>query len=474
MGNLQYILTAIILVPLLGMFFIVMSKQGHKNTHHNAFDVAAFSIISNIFLLWRASCFIDINSTQWQLKETYSWLLSPKIEFVLGIDIFSLLLILSVHIALLMGFVGIRGSNAQRQKSLAAFSMLFLSMITGYFVAADLFSFYIFFAAMLLPLFMLVRIYGAVKKQQVLQRFFLYNLWGVLLLFMAISVLYNQESIDIKSISKLKLDYYSEIFAWGAIFLAFLSRIPIWPFHYWISSINSNISNPLAFIVANIMPLTGVYGLIRFSPLDAPDVLKPYVFVLEVVSIISMLTIALIAFSNKDIKYRLFSYMTVFYIFYLLGALLPTDKILLNIGLSLSSYIVIVSSLEVLAYHFESQRMNHNVSTGGILSYTPKTSFVFSFMILAAIGCPLSSLFLNNFTILAGLIKFNIKMAAFILFAILLCSLNLLQSLFYLKYPSKKLPLVDIADISKATFAFMLIIMLLLLMSFVNPLWFVG
>lgn len=476
MENINNLLTVIIVIPLLGMLFAAMAKEEVKGSNRNVISVGIFTLISNLVVLWRIAQHIDVNSTQWQLIEKFSWLENPKIELVFGIDIFSLLLIAAVHIAVLLGMVGVR-QNLYRQKTLIVFSLLFTSMITGYLVSADLFSFYIFFEAMLLPLFMLVGIFGNIKKQQGLYRFFLYNLWGAIFLFMALTILYNQQNIGIKEVGSVVLSHNIEILVWGAIFIAFLSRIPIWPFHYWISSVNVNIANPLVFIIANIIPLTGVYGMIRFFPLNAPNVLSPYLLVLEILCIVTMLMIAFIGFINRDVHYKLFSYMTIFYIFYILGALLPTDVLLMNIGFSLFAYLIIIAAIEVLVTHIEQQRQCNSISECGILCNIKRTSFILSFLILAAVGMPLSALFLNNFVIFAGLLKFNIKMGAFILIAVILVSVNLLQQLFYLKYPKDEEITEEkscVSDISNKTLLVMVVTIFLLIMSFINPLWFVG
>ncbi len=476
--TLNSLVKAIVFVPLLGMFFASLARENGRECCGNALNVGLLTVVANLFILWRAALKINVAEDGWQVVEKFSWMKSPEIELVFGIDIFSLMLIAAVHLAVLLGMVGVRG-NTYRQKALVVFSLMFLSMISGYFLASDFFSFYIFFEAMLLPLFMLTGIFGDVKKQQVLYRFFLYNLLGAVFLFIALMILYNYQNVSISEVGRIVLSGRGELLVWGSVFIAFLSRIPVWPFHYWISSVNVNISNPLVFIIANIMPLSGVYGLIRFFPVNAPAALDPYLLVLEVISIVTMLVIALIGCTKKDIQYKIFSYMTVYYIMYLLGALLPTDALLMNIGFSLFSYLVIAAALEVLVAHLENQPAE--AGECGILCAVPRTSLMFTFLILAAIGMPLSSMFLNNMVIFSGLMKFNIKMAVCILAAVVLASVSLLQHLFYLKYP---LPAAEAADrpvrecaatdISPKMFFVLLAMAVLLLLSFINPLWFIG
>lgn len=205
---------------------------------------------------------------------------------------------------------------------------------------------------------MIIGMFGGIRKQGVLARFFIYNLLGAIFLFFATVILYNYRSANIalNAVSLVNLNMRLEIFVWGAIFVSFLSRIPIWPFHYWISSISTGLRNPLVFIITNVIPLTGVYGFVRFWPKTVPGVLSYFMIILEIVCVISMVFIALIGLINKDIQYKIFSFMTVGYIIYLLAAFLPTDMVLQNIGYSLFSFLIIAAGLEVLSNHLENSR----------------------------------------------------------------------------------------------------------------------
>lgn len=471
--NLNTLLFVIMAIPLFGIIFAGLSKENSNGHGHNVLAVGIFTVLSNLVVLWITARKVDFSGGAQHLSAKFEWLAVPKIELIFELDFFSLLLIAAVHLAVLLGFIGVRNNN-YRQKTLVIFALMFLEMITGYFFASDLFSFYIFFEAMLLPLFMLVGIFGDSRRQDILYRFFLYNLLGAMLLFVALCILFNSENILIREMNRAVLSKHLELLVWVSIFIAFLSRIPIWPFHYWLSSVNVNISNPLVFIIANIMPLTGVYGLIRFSPLTAPEILEPYLLFLEIVSITTMFIIALIGFSNRDIQYKIFSYMTVYYILYLLGALLPTDALLANIGFSLFAYLIVTAAIEIIVSHLEKERMCNGLNDCGILCSVPRSSFVLSFFILAAVGLPLSSLFLNNMLIFAGLVNYNLKMAIFILSAIILSSLSLLQHLFYLRYPQNETKTNEncIEDISLPVFMVFALVMVLLVVSFVNPLWY--
>ncbi len=436
-------LSTIIAIPFIGLLFALAAKDDEKTHGRNIFNVSVFAIMTNLLVIWRMFALLDVSAPGLQMVERYEWLENPKISIVLGMDVFSL---------------------------------MFVSMVTGFFAAADIFSFYIFFEAMLLPLFMIIGMFGGIRKQGVLARFFIYNLLGAIFLFFATVILYNYRSANIalNAVSLVNLNMRLEIFVWGAIFVSFLSRIPIWPFHYWISSISTGLRNPLVFIITNVIPLTGVYGFVRFWPKTVPGVLSYFMIILEIVCVISMVFIALIGLINKDIQYKIFSFMTVGYIIYLLAAFLPTDMVLQNIGYSLFSFLIIAAGLEVLSNHLEKQQECMEIGSAGILCALPRASLVFSFFVLAAVGMPLSSMFLNNFVLVADLLDKNIKMGSLVVFSLIVTAAALLQELYRLKDNSCVVPDKPCAaDISARAYGVLLLVCGFLLLTFVNPLWFV-
>ena len=476
MENTLTILSTLIAVPFIGFFFALTAKDDETTNGRNVFSVTILTLVSSLFLLWRIAVNLKGGQEGLQLKETFHWLQNPHIDIVFGIDIFSVLVIAAVHFAVIIGLVGARHQGYVR-KSMHLMTLLFLGMFNGLFVAADIYSFYLFFEALLLPLWLLIGMFGEIRRQPVILRFFIYNFLGALFLFIATAVLYHHEghNLALDAVSRLQLNRHLELCIWGAIFVSFLSRIPIWPFHYWISAINSAARNPLVFVIANLIPLTGVYGFIRFCPQSVPESVGYYLSLLEIIAIISMLFIALIGLINKDIQYKIFSYATVYYILFLLGALLPIDKILLNIGFSLFAFIIIIAALEVLTTYIDGEQDDKSVSAHGILCRVPRLSLLYSFLVLAAVGMPLSSMFLNNFVILSHLFSYNIRSGILIMLSIVLVAGTLLQELYVFKDNSGITPdTACIMDLSKRMFVGLALVSGLLVVTFVNPLWFMG
>ena len=474
MVNILSLLSTIIIVPFIGMIFALMAKDDDETSRHNVYNVGIFTVVVNLVLIWRIFWVINVSQPGLQLMEKFNWLQTPRIDIIFGIDAFALLMIAAVHLAFLITMTGVRNSP-QHPKSMMVFALMFLGSITGFFVAADVFSFYIFFEAMLLPLYMLIGKFGDVKKTVSLYRFFLYNFLGAVIMFLAVVMIFDfQSGMELGKVRSLPMQTSIQYFIWGAVFISFLSRIPIWPFHYWISVIASGVKNPLVFVAVNLLPLTGVYGFVRFLPAVLPPVASYYILVLEIISVITMLFISLIAFINKDFQYKMFAYVTVYYIMYLLGVLSRADLILFNIGFSCFSFLIIVAALEVISQYIHSQQENMETGSEGMLCGTPRLSFLYSFFVLAAVGLPLSSLFMNNFLLLADLLSFNLRMGLMVVFSLILLAGSMLGSLCRLRDHSKFDPeQTCAADISPALFTAGLFVVFVLLMSFIRPLWFV-
>lgn len=273
----------------------------------------------------------------------------------------------------------------------------------------------------------------------------------------------------------MELNGCTEYCVWLGIFLAFISRLPIWPFHYWISSINASLKNPLVFLVGNLIPLVGLYGFIRFWPNSVPATIAVYAPVFEIVCIVTMLFISLVSLSHKDIRYKLFAYTTVYYLLYLTSVFLPTDVLTQNIGYSLFSYIIIVTVLSFLISHIEHQKKELGIySAGGILCYMPRTSKCLSLFVLAGIGLPVTSLFWNNFLIISEIFNYNLILGIMVMLSLFMVALSLLEELYRMKDKSNAASACILgADLPNLHFAVYIGCLLILFFSFFKPLWFV-
>ena len=462
---------AIILLPLLGCLFVLASKNGENN----AYNVSIFTLISNIVVVLGIFSQMDISSANLQYPISYSWTETINIEMFFGIDTFSLMLLFGVYISLLIGLVGLN-YHARKDKSLLIQMLYFTFNITGLFVSADITSFYIFFSGMLLPLFMLIGMQKNIKKTLSIYRFFIYNFIASIILFIAIIFLFQlyDKSIRLDEIAFVDIPEEYRVFIWSLIFISLISRIPVWPFHYWISSISSTIKNPLVYIMVNILPLSGLYGVVQFWPKSLPQSIEIYIPYLELFCISTMIIISFIALANKDFLSKLFSYTTVYYLIFLLAVILPTNTLYMNIAYSIFIFLIVTSALTILELKMEEECTNAKCEYRGILAYMPKLSKFISFFVLVAIGLPISSLFWNNFILVSAIFSESFIIGLLVMFSMLLLSVILLQELYVMRdlqvYSENAL---EVNDISKGKQLFLFIMIAILLISFFNPMWFV-
>lgn len=467
----QVLLLVIIFLPLLGSLFIA---GAHSENRKNFVNVAIFTILSNIFLILKLFSDIDVHTNKIQALSSYIWPILPRVNIVFGIDVLSLLLILAIHLALLIGVFAIKHEKTS-QKPLLFFAMCFLCSCNAYFSAIDVFSFYTFFVLMIIPLFILTGIMDNGKKYRTISRFYLYNCIGAFLFLIALVTMYALvgKNVEINQISLVKLENKYAIWVWSAIFLAFVSRIPVWPFHYWITSVNSSIKNPLVFIEINLLPVVGVYGFIRFWPANIPDEISSLAPIFEVFCIVTMLFIAFSSFSNTSSKEKFFAYTLVYYLLYLIGVFLPTDVLIDNIAYSLFAFILVISSLTMLVTHIEREGEKLLGTTNGILCLQPKASVAYSMLILAAIGLPVSALFWNNFIIISEIFNVSLYIGMAVIISLTLAAVSLLESLYTLKDNSCPLTVQNkIYDIDTTNFIICLVVMMILVLSLFKPLWF--
>ena len=473
MSNPFAILSLIICIPFLGMLFTLVAKESDETKGKNSSNVAVFTIIANLVLIWRVFMLIDEKQLKLQLFEKFNWVSIPDINLVFAVDNTSLMMILAVHFVVLMGIVFTR-SMLEQQKNLMVFTLLFLSFSTGFFVSADIFSFFIFFEAMLIPLFIMIGMYGEFKRPERLSGFFLYNFIGSLILFVSILLIYKYYgSLTLDKTNKILWSKNFGYYIWGGLAIGFIWRIPVWPFHYWISSITTKLHNPLVFITSSVLPLSGIYGLIRFWPKYIPIEVTQYFIWLSIIGSVTMLFISMIGFINKDFQYKIFAFITVYYIMYLLGLFTQNELVLNNISYALFGFLMVFGAIEVLSAYVYKLEQEYDTSSAGFLCRAKRLSVSYSFLIIAAVGFPVSAMFTNNFLIISELLTENIHMGSILMLSSIISSATLVSEMFRLKSDNKSCQLGKNHDLSMGQFIFMMFVVFILLMSFIRPLWFV-
>lgn len=461
----------LLVLPLLGCLFILFAKKNDNNSFH----VMLFTLLTNMAIIVRMLTQINRDNNDLQVFHfAYSWLESKGLELVMEANLFSLLVLLGIYVAFIIGAVGLTPPQ-RKNKSQMLLGLYFVWNITGLLCSNDMVSFYIFFAGMIIPLFLLVGLFGNIKKNSTFYIFFAFNFTGVLCLLTAMLFVYkyHQGNTELQDIALIKMPARAALVVWGSVCAAFISRIPIWPFHYWISSVNSGLRSSLVSVMIGMFPLTGLYGFMRFWQVTIPKGILPFVPVVEIFGIMTMLFIALIGLAHKDFLQKLFSYTTIYYLLFLLTAIMLPEAYIMNIAYSMVTFLIVTACLTVLGLWAENACEESGCDYRGILAYMPKLSSIFAFFVLVAVGLPLSAMFWNNFVLISAFFRTNFTLGILMMTAITMICMALLYELFIMRdLTKKKISTVEVEDISDKKVMFFMAVIVFLFVSFFNPLWF--
>jgi len=406
------ILSAIISIPLVGALFILVIKGDQKTVEKNSKYVAIFSSIANLFLslfLWYS---FDKSTSDFQFVEKKNWI-EGFINFQLGIDGISILFILlTTFIAPVCIFSGVNSIKFKIKEFLIAI-LVMETLMLGVFCSLDLVIFYLFFEGGLIPMFLIIGIWGGPKRVYSAFKFFLFTLLGSVLMLVAIITIYwITGTTDVIKLLDIRIPQEYQYLLWLAFFSSFAVKLPMWPFHTWLPDAHVEAPTAGSVILAAILLKMAGYGFIRFSlglfPL-ASDYFTPLVFSLSVIAIIYT---SMVALMQDDMK-KLIAYSSVAHMgFVTIGIFSLTKQGLEGSIIQMLSHGLISAAL-FLCVGVVYDRMHSRMisSYGGLVNVMPKYAFVFMIFVLAALGLPGTSGFVGEFLVLVGVFQINIIVA---------------------------------------------------------------
>ncbi len=421
------ILSAIIFIPLIGAIFVFLTRGNIKNVEKNSKYVAIFTTLVNFFLaifLWYS---FDAGTSDFQFIEERDWI-NGFINFKLGIDGISILFILlTTFIAPICVFSGISSIKFKIKEFLITI-LVMETLMLGVFCSLDLVIFYLFFEGGLIPMFLIIGIWGGPKRVYSAFKFFLFTLLGsVLMLIAIISIYWITGTTDVTKLLDLRISQEYQYLLWLAFFSSFAVKMPMWPVHTWLPDAHVEAPTPGSVILAAILLKMAGYGFIRFSlglfPV-ASDYFTNLVFTLSVIAIIYT---SLVALMQDDMK-KLIAYSSVAHMgFVTIGIFSLTKQGLEGSIIQMVSHGFISAALflcvGVLYDRFQSRMIS---SYGGIVNIMPKYAFVFMIFVLAALGLPGTSGFIGEFLILIGAFQVSIIVAVLSSLGIILAAAYML------------------------------------------------
>jgi len=403
------ILSAIIFIPFIGSLFVFITKGTQKNVEKNSKYVAIFSSLANFLLALFLWYLFDSSTSDFQFVEEKNWM-GGFINFQLGIDGISILfIVLTTFIAPICIFSGIHSIKFKIKEFLIAI-LLMETLMLGVFCSLDLVIFYLFFEGGLIPMFLIIGIWGGPKRVYSAFKFFLFTLLGsVLMLIAIISIYWITGTTDVIKLLDIRIPQEYQYLLWLAFFSSFAVKLPMWPVHTWLPDAHVEAPTAGSVILAAILLKMAGYGFMRFSlglfPI-ASDYFTPLIFVLSIVAIIYT---SLVALMQDDMK-KLIAYSSVAHMgFVTIGIFSLTKQGLEGSIIQMISHGLISAALflsvGVLYDRYHSRMIS---SYGGLVNIIPKYAFVFMIFVLAALGLPGTSGFIGEFLVLVGTFQKNV------------------------------------------------------------------
>ena len=437
------ILTAIILIPLVGAFFILITKGDYKNIEKNSKYVALFTSIANFFLALFLWSLFDFTTSEFQFIETKGWI-DGLFNFKLGIDGISILFILLTTFITPICVFSIINSVKFKIKEFLIAILVMETLMLGVFCSLDLVIFYLFFEGGLIPMFLIIGIWGGPRRVYSAFKFFLFTLLGsVLMLIAIISIYWITGTTDVVELLNIEIpDGYQKLL-WLAFFSSFAVKMPMWPVHTWLPDAHVEAPTAGSVVLAAILLKMAGYGFIRFSlglfPV-ASEFFIPLVFILSIVAIIYT---SMIALMQDDMK-KLIAYSSVAHMgFVTLGIFSMTQQGLEGSIIQMISHGLISAALflsvGVVYDRFGSRMIS---SYGGLVNIMPKYALVFMIFTLGALGLPGTSGFVGEFLVLIGVFQKSMIVAIIASLGVILAAAYMLWlygRVFYGKIQNKNI-----------------------------------
>ena len=407
------ILSSLILLPLVGSLFILFVKSDSSNNYQSSKYVALFTSFVNFLIsiyLWYS---FDNSISEFQFIEDKQWL-RGFVNYKVGIDGISILFILLTTLITPLSIISINNSISSRLKEFLIAMLVMESLMIGVFCSLDLVIFYLFFEGGLIPMFLIIGIWGGSRRVYSAFKFFLFTLLGSVLMLVAIITIYwTSGTTDVIQLYELGIDWKYQNLLWLAFFSSFAVKTPMWPVHTWLP--DAHVEAPTAgsvFLAAILLKLAG-YGFIRFSlglfPI-ASDFFTPLIYSL---SLIAIVFISLVALMQDDMK-KLIAYSSVAHMgFVTLGIFTLTQQGIEGSIIQMISHGLVSAALFLCVGVLYDRTHSRLISTyGGIVSIMPKYAVVLMIFTLAAIGLPGTSGFIGEFLILLGTFQKSFIVAA--------------------------------------------------------------
>lgn len=403
------LLTLVGISPLIGALIVLLiPAKKSELIKRAAFIITLLIALFSILLAVR----FDKAITGFQFIQSNSWISAFNVNFAVGVDGISLVLILLSTILVPVVILATWHESDTGRWNTKVFYVLILileTLMIGVFAATDLFLFYVFFEAMLVPIYFLIGGYGTGNKSAAAVKFLLYSLFGGLLMLASIIGIYvisgNQigATFDLAKLATLQIDNQTEYFLFLGFFIAFAIKAPLWPFHTWLPDAAKSATPGTSVLLLGVLDKVGTYGMIRFCIQLFPDATKTFTPLIITLAVISIIYGAFMAIGQRDIK-GLIAFTSISHFgFITMGIFAMTSQGMSGSTLYMVNHGFSTAALFLIAGWMIWRRGSSTISDfGGLQRVTPVMAWAFFIAGMSSLALPGLSSFVSEFLVLVG------------------------------------------------------------------------
>ena len=399
------IISSLIILPTIGALFILFTKSSNSKYQSSKY-VALFISLANFILSIYLWLIFDKSSINFQFVENREWL-SGFINYKVGVDGISILFILLTTFITPICIISVISTIKHRLKDFLIAILIMETLMIGVFCSLDLIIFYLFFEGGLIPMFLIIGIWGGERRVYSAFKFFLYTLLGsVLMLIAIISIYWISGTTDVEKLYEIGIGEQYQKLLWLAFFSSFAVKTPMWPVHTWLPDAHVEAPTAGSVLLAAILLKMAGYGFIRFSVGLFPIASEYFVPLVFALSLIAIIYTSLVALMQEDMK-KLIAYSSVAHMgFVTLGIFTMTQQGIEGSIFQMISHGLVSAALFLsVGVVYDRNHTRLIKKYGGLVTVMPKYGIVFMIFALGSLGLPGTSGFIGEFLILMGTFK---------------------------------------------------------------------